>query len=286
MKHYRLDDLNTQSAALYLFEATVTDPEQAHHHDFVELVYVLGGSASEYVDDTSYEVRRGDLIFINPTSTHRFVPHGTFSYLNVCVHPDLLLTDPLYDKHPFALLQLTAMDELRRTTDSGCVRFSQTRRIEIERLLCVMLEEYRSPSLYRDDLLSGYLRILMCRILEATETMRLPTAEQDVLMDLVSYIDDNPDADLTLTSLAKKCFYNPSYLSRAFKERFGVTLTDYVSDRKLAEADALKAQGCRTLTEIAERAGFSSAGALRRTAIRRRGTPFSLSSKKTHGDHA
>ena len=282
MKHYRLDDINTENAALYLFDATVTDPEDAHSHDFIEIVYVMDGSADEYVDDTSYEVRRGDLIFINCTSTHRFVPHGSFSYLNVCVRPDLLLCDPLYEKYTFALLQLTAMDELRRSADGGCVRFSPSRRTEIERLLTIMLEEYRSPSLYRDDLLSGYLHILMCRILEATEAMRLPTEEATVLDELLAYIDDHLDGDLTLAALAKKCFYNPSYFSRMFKERFGRTLTDYVSDRKLAHADTLRDGGCRTLTEIADLSGFSSAGALRRTSIRRRGVPFSLSGKSTH----
>ena len=281
MKHYRLDDINTASAALYLFEATVTDPENTHSHDFFEIVYVRDGSASESVDDATYEVRRGDLILINCSSTHRFVPHGSFSYVNVCVRPDRLLADPVYEPYALALLQLTAMDELRQNTDLGRVRIPAPRRTELEHLLSAMLTEYSSPSPYRDAILSGYLHVLICLILEATETMRLSDRDQDVLRDLLFYIDGHPDADLTLTALAKQCFYNPSYLSRAFKERFGLTLTDYVSDRKLAYADALQREGGRTLTEIAHLAGFSSASALRRTSIRRRGLPFAASGKKT-----
>ena len=48
--------------------------EEPHCHEFIEIVYVLSGAATERVDESSYEVERGDVIFINYGSHHAYEP--------------------------------------------------------------------------------------------------------------------------------------------------------------------------------------------------------------------
>ena len=80
----------------------------------------------------------------------------------------------------------------------------------------------------------------------------------DLWEELLDYIDANLDADLTLSTLAGKCFYNPSYFSRIFKERFDMSLTEYINRRRIDYAIRLFRETKISTEEIAERAGFSS----------------------------
>lgn len=74
---------------------------------------------------------------------------------------------------------------------------------------------------------------------------------------MLKYIDENIDSRLTLAELAQKCFYNPSYFSRIFKEKFGVTFLEYVAKRRLTYAIELLQSTALSLDEIAEQVGFS-----------------------------
>ena len=273
MKSYKAETLIPNGESLYVFSANVTGEMETHDHDFPEIVYIRDGSATECVDGESYEVHRGDLIFVPVGSTHRFVPHGSLSYVNICFLPELLGTEtPLGSEHPLDLLQLSMIDELRQGSECAMISFSSRERGEIEMLLCGMLMEYHGKSRYRRVLLSGYMQVLLCRILEKTEAMRMP--EEDVWQSLVTYIDEHLEEGLSLGTLAQRCFYNPSYFSRMFKERFGTTLTDYVSERRLSLAERLNVETALTVTQIAERAGFGSTGALHRASLKLRGVRF------------
>ena len=75
--------------------------------------------------------------------------------------------------------------------------------------------------------------------------------------ELRTYIDENLSSELTLSALAKKSFYNPSYFSRSFRRRFGVSLTEYVSRRRIALAVSLLEEGELSTDAIIARCGFS-----------------------------
>ena len=281
MKEYKTDELFRSNEDLYIFEAANVKEEKLHGHDFIELVYIRDGRADEYVENAHYEVKRGDLIFINCKCTHRFTPKEKFRFVNVCFRPEALGDDILNGLNILDIMHLTAFDELRQENGKTMVSFSLSERKEIETILDAMLAEYKSDSLYRLALLKNYTNILILRILSKMQSAspKLSANSRDVLDELSTYIDANPGSDLSLSELAKKCFYNPSYLSRTFKEHFGITLTEYITNKKLELAESLSADGILSLCEIAQRSGFPSVSALHRASKKVRGRAFYVNKK-------
>lgn len=275
MKTYRSERLIEKGSTVHVFTSTGSTPMPAHTHDFIEIVYVRDGTATETVNDTTYEIRRGDFTFINYGATHEFTPHGEFSYTNICFAPEML-GDAITPENAFALLQLTAFDELRREEESGVVSFAAAEREEIEMLLDAMQNECHQKRQSWQTVLKSYMNILLVRILRRMTAGQEEAVETaDVWQALSDYIDRNLGGELSLSALAGKCFYNPSYFSRAFKEKFGMNLTDYITRRKVEQAAALAKDRTLSAEQIAERLGYSGKGALNRAFQKVKGIGFS-----------
>jgi AraC-like DNA-binding protein/mannose-6-phosphate isomerase-like protein (cupin superfamily) len=274
MLTYRADELIKKGESFHIFFKPTDQTMEEHTHDFIEIVYVSSGKAIEHIDGARYEVSRGDLVFINYGCTHRFEAVGDFAYTNICFRPEVLGDGIITAENAFSLLQLTAFDEIRRDSDAGVVHFGAVEREDVERLLAAMSEEYRSDRISRRTMLESYLNILFVKILRKI-TAGEGAADGEVWRELSDYIDKNLGGELTLSALAGKCFYNPSYFSRAFKERFGVTLTEYINRRKVEAAAALAADKSLSSDAVAARVGFSSGSALSRAFYKVHGVSFS-----------
>lgn len=53
------------------------------------------------------------------------------------------------------------------------------------------------------------------------------------------YIEENLDQDLSLVRLADVIHFNPSYLSRLFKQERGINLSEYIEDMRVRQAKEL-----------------------------------------------
>lgn len=78
--------------------------------------------------------------------------------------------------------------------------------------------------------------------------------------ELKAFIQDNyGNADLNLEHLAKQVYLHPNYISELFRQVTGKTITEYVTEVRMAEARRLlRETRCKTY-EIAEMVGYTSA---------------------------
>lgn len=279
---YRSENLIDEATTLHIFKSSCQTDEETHSHDFIEIIYITGGDAEEYVNTDVYKVSRGDLIFINCGSTHRFHPHSEFSYINICFNPETLGRNIITPENAFAVLQLTAFDELRREGGGGgMISFGAAERSEVEEILFTMLKEYTKREVSWRTVLESYMNVLIVRILRKLSSdsvsadLSKKSSDDTVWRKLCNYIDSNIGGELTLSALAGRCFYNPSYFSRIFKEKFNMPLTEYINRRKVDFALRLFEDGKLSVESIAQQAGFSSKSSFYRIFQKVTGISFS-----------
>ncbi|MDR7810545.1 MAG: AraC family transcriptional regulator [Lacrimispora sp.] len=66
------------------------------------------------------------------------------------------------------------------------------------------------------------------------------------------------DPDLSLNLLAEECGTTTSYLSKLFKESFGINFVEYLNRHRIDQAKELLDVGMDTIGEIASATGFNS----------------------------
>lgn len=231
-------------------------PEPLHAHEFIEVVYILSGKAIQHVDAECYAVERGDIVFINYGSLHAFEPLEELELVNIYFMPELLGDAIITPENALALLSLTAFDEMRRDKSGGKLSFFGEERRALETIVLAMLREYTEQRPGAERVIENYLGILFTVMLRKT-AMDGSATEADVWSTLTDYIDENLHERLTLSSLAQRCFYNPSYFSRVFKQHFGVSLSDYLRTRRIGQAMRLLVETDATVDEIVAQTGYA-----------------------------
>ena len=257
MKIYRTEEWIEQGKSLHVFSSTMSGDMPTHTHDFIEIVYVCEGEATQIVNGQTFSVKRGDLLFLNYGSTHFFSSEQGFRYINICFSPEIVGDAIITSDNAFSLLSLTAFNEMRSDSDSGRISFFGEERREIENVLFAMLKEYKEKESAWETITQSYLNILITHMLRRTELGTRGEDTMDAWRELADFIDANLQAELTLSALASKCFYNPSYFSRAFKEKFHVSPVEYITKKRLELAKRLLRDTELSVDEIGRQSGFS-----------------------------
>ena len=91
MQTFRAEQFTQRGRSVHVFQSQSARVER-HTHDFIEIAYILSGKGTETVDGNSYEVRHGDIVFINYGSTHsyRVTDQKGFSNLDCLFLPEFL----------------------------------------------------------------------------------------------------------------------------------------------------------------------------------------------------
>lgn len=84
-----------------------------------------------------------------------------------------------------------------------------------------------------------------------------PVSNNCIIKEIYQYIHQNLSENLSLETLSKHVHVTPSYLSRLFKKDTGISLSTYISQKRIEKAKNLLASAYR-ITDISGMVGFES----------------------------
>lgn len=82
---------------------------------------------------------------------------------------------------------------------------------------------------------------------------------EEVFEEVLHYLGADYNQDLSLTDVAERFHYHPSYFSMLFKQNVGLTFSEYLSDLRLREAARLLKDSSLYAAKIGQRVGYPSA---------------------------
>lgn len=241
-----------------------------HRHNFVELIYIRDGAGVQEINGVPYEVKRGDFLFVNYEQTHGVFPNGSMTYYEVMFDLEFISRELINKNNAFDILGLSAFEDFGADFDENAapiVSFSGDEMYTIEHILKDLVSElsFKNP-LYK-NVIHGYVETLFSKLMRKL-AYHLPEGlsdqKQDVLLKIMDYINKNFSEDISLEDLAERSFYNPSYFSRIFKERFGMGFKTYVIKLRTDKAAELLKTTNMPIKDIIVNCGFNDKNAFYR----------------------
>lgn len=109
----------------------------------------------------------------------------------------------------------------------------------------------------------AYLRGRLSELLEGRKSGEHPDISESreifIMDSIAAFIQDNYGEDFSRTELADKAYMSESKFGRAFKERFGQSVTSYVKDIRMSKAaELLRNNPDLSITDIALFVGYGN----------------------------
>lgn len=232
-----------------------------HKHDFFEFVYTLKGTCTHYIDGKEYNVKHGDMLFINRNQTHSYEPSDVNEFVNILINPEFIGKELMNTESLITLFSHSMFEEFE-TMDaffSQCVHFSGSERSEIDTVVEMLIREHREKNIGYKSVMQGGIRILFSRMLRALQSKDTASAENtdELLNEIKNYIDENFDKKITLSEIAEKSFYNPIYFGNLLKKHFGKSFSTYIKEKRVSRASELLRDTDKSIDEVMSLVGYN-----------------------------
>lgn len=223
-----------------------------HVHDFAQLLYVVDGEGWIIMDDSKHTMGKDMLFLIAPGCRHEF-ESGKTSCLKTIEVKFIMDNRRLYDAICSKPLSLEISNaEIRNTFES-------------------MLDEALSKEyLYKDtiNLMVFSLLFKLARLQNINKNENAIVLDGERMdctykgMDLkkiLVFIEENYNRAINLNDLSRMMNdRKPSYLCKIFKEKFNITIMQYINNLRLNKAKELLAFSELNISQVSEMVGFAT----------------------------
>lgn len=240
-----------------------------HCHDGYEVLMMKRGNVGMQIEDRMITLQPGDIVLIPPYVFHFACQQSSDTYRRVVLNmketviQSLIASDESYRHITDVFYQTPDYhihvngSTLRQLIDIACA---------LEAASGSKADAYGANILSK-SLLSIILVILnrqaassVAPILPQTQAPSMPK----VVTDVIHYVDQNLAGDLSVSGIAESVHLNSVYLTRLFRQYSGLSLQQYIIEKRLAEAKRMLRNG-QSPTDVCYACGFNNYSNFSRT---------------------
>ncbi|MDF2724078.1 MAG: AraC family transcriptional regulator [Paenibacillus sp.] len=229
----------------------------AHSHLHYEVYYFHEGRCEYRLGDRAIALQPGDLIIMNGLASHYPKVDRSAEYVRTMFSFDPRKLESL-DRRFLACNPLQPFEALR----NHHLRLSEALRDECEELLGQLnrfyhsdehMDRYRLHAAFYDLLLFIYE---LCRT-EMEQRQTTFAAGERYVQQMIVYIDENYMEDIVMERMAEALHMSRFHLMKVFREITGLTVFDYLYQRRIEQAKIMFLHGERdSITDVCYKVGF------------------------------
>ena len=235
----------------------ITKDVDYHYHDFHKIIIFLKGNVTYMIEGKAYKLRPWDTLIISQSQIHKPIIDPTEEYERIIIwfNPEMVAEHNREDANLLECFEVAMSREHNR------LRLFEEPLRKVKRIVHDLIEEEESPAFGNDVLKRALLIQLIILLNRNLLDHNRRNQSNDVQFDqnineIVSYINQHLDSDLSVSHLASLVFMSKYHLMRKFKAYTGYTIHQYIVQKRLMYAKTLMVEGLR-LTDVCQSAGFN-----------------------------
>jgi len=242
---------------------TGTSMKIEHYHDFYELYFYLGDGMKYFIGNKSFYVKKYDLILIDKFTYHRTSYNEKGYKERILIYLNESVFDMICSHEKDNVPKQKVIDLFKKKKISFNDIF---RKHLLDSIMNSILPNYYDKT----NLAIGHLQAKLITLELLLEIVKMDcnnqliednsilTPQEKRITDIVNYIDYYYNKQINLDELSKKFFINKYYLCHIFKEITGMSITDFINRKRLAESKKLLKYTDYNITEISGMVGFNN----------------------------
>lgn len=213
-----------------------------HYHTLFEIYFLEKGSGSYFIDNKSYEIHSGDIVFIPPGTLHKTLYKDNTRIRHVINCPGHFLPDSVTEV-------ISEISPIYRNPETVSL---------VKEYLFKIEQEYKADNQFSKDTIKCYLQLMLICLAKHKNTRVFITSQNDLISDIAEFMKNNISYSLTLCETAKKYAVTPQYLSMLFKKKTGIGFHEYIHLLRMLKAEELLISNPKiSISEVSERCGFN-----------------------------
>lgn len=223
---------------------------QLHSHNSYEIYLFLQGEAEYNVEEKVYSLSPGDIIIIKKHEMHRVHLTGSKEY-----HRFVLMVSPeFFVENHCEELEKIFLENISKTGNKISSDIAKSTGLYDS---IMRFKKYSDKFGTPYTVVTKSVLIEMLYLLNEFSNLENTDIINKNIANVIHYLNNNFTDYITLDTLCDKFFVSKYYLCHVFKETTGLTIQQYVREKRLVRATELRKNGM-SLTEAALQSGFEN----------------------------
>ena len=252
---YDFDSSNDSFYLEYKKKPLQESMKKEHYHAAWELYFYLGDDMTFFLDDKSYNVKKYNLVFVD-----RYMYHKT-RYKNDKKERILIMLRGDF----FELFgdKTIIYDFLLNISNISVLVFSEeTKKTVYEKFLRIA-DYYENEKATKEEIQIYFAELLatvndLIKNKQVSVGTTLKSKNAIIISQVTNYINNNYAEKITLDFLAEKYYIDKYHLCHIFKKETGMTIIDFINQKRVVEAGILLRSTDDSVFEIASAVGFQN----------------------------
>ena len=224
-----------------------------HQHNSFELIWLLEGEGSYFVDNEQHHVAANQVYCLTPGQLHQFKPDRNIKGYLITFSQEFLL---MPKDNAALIFHSNSCHQLSGTT---VIHLNEDVRTEMEDLVVKMLKEFDNFFLLRSEILRGLLNIFMIYLTRQYRPAAEPPAKQgnrSLVNRFFSIVEKKYMVYKLVADYADELAVTPNHLNEMVKKVSGYPASHHIRQRVVLEAKRQATYSGSSMKEIAYSLGF------------------------------
>ncbi len=261
-------------------------PMGAHKNTFFELVYIVKGAGTHFVDGNTFEYDEGTLFLLLPHHVHRFGIKERTSFLFIRFNDIYLKAQKVKSQHSNLGDWIQKLEYILESNYHlpGCVLQNRSDKPLVAALIDGMIREYASRQEFHKEVVQQLVNTFITIV--ARNIWLIGSANTVVRQDhspkIIRYIHEQIHLPERLKAgvIADHFNISPRYIHEYFRKHTGESLQQYINGYRVKLVETRLRYSNMRMSEIVNELGFTDESHLNRVFKKHKGTSPSAYRKK------
>jgi len=215
-----------------------------------EITYAISGTAKIYSGNDCCDLHTGEIHYIKKDVPHKIVANDETNFRYICIGfiPDSNCTD--------IQIFTDAVKDINWFISNDTVKLKLTLEMLFDELYIADTSTPSMLSAYMKQILISTARLYNGK--EALSTKESNSTSNFAVYNVLKYIDRNYASITNTKQISEALSYSNFYISHLFKEKIGLSVKEYLTQKKMIAAAHFLAENNLAVSEVSEQLSFGT----------------------------